>query len=663
MSLNEEQRRAVRHYGKPLLVVAGAGSGKTRTLVHKVEYLIKERGLSPESILCITFTNKAAEEIRERIRKSLGVELPWSGTFHSIALKILRREHKALGLPKNFTVADESDSLQLLKEVLGRLGIKKEPKEVKEELSRTLEGLRDPGGELALINDLYRKALRENSLLDFTDLMVELYNLLQREEIREKYRKLFKYILVDEYQDTNRIQYEILKLLSNGNICVIGDPNQCIYEWREARPENVLSFIEDFRPDILKLERNYRSTENILRVANAILKKSSTGWKELIPLLKGVRGEGKKPEVRRFPDEEEEALWILKKIRELGRDYSYEDFAILVRASFITDVYERTFFRAGIPYQVLGALRFYERAEVKNLIAVLRLVANPSEELSFRRVLEVFVKGVGEKGLEKIRKHYRGNWLRASADSLKKLKGEAALGLYNFLKAISPLYRNPEKYHEGMETFVERVGYLEILKRKYKKDWEERWDNVQEFLKSLKDFYRKAYTLEELLSEVSLSSQEEEKKGVKILTIHSAKGLEFPVVFLPRLEEGILPHRKSLESEKELEEERRLFYVAVTRAKDLLFLTYTKKEGRRPSRFLSDIPKAYLDLSAFRKKKVKYEKELTPNNTLRRGDKVFHRVFGRGTVLAVQGERVKVRFEEGEEKVIHSAFLERLKTL
>jgi len=662
MSLNEEQLKAVKHYGKPLLVVAGAGSGKTRTLVHKVEYLIKERGLPPEGILCITFTNKAAKEIKERIKKSLGVELPWSGTFHSVAFKILKKEHKVLGLKGNFSVADEEDSLRILREVLKKLGIKEEPKEVKEKLSRTLEGLKQPEGSLLLVNELYRKTLRENGLLDFTDLMVELYNLLHIEEIREKYRKLFRYILVDEYQDTNGIQYEILKLLSDKNICVIGDPNQCIYEWREARPENILNFIEDFKPDILKLEINYRSTESILRVANAILKKSTSEWKELIPLLRGKKGEGRKPEVRRFPNEEEEALWIVKKIRELLRDFSYEDFAVLVRASFITDIYERTFFRAGVPYQIIGTVRFYERAEIKNLIAVLRLVANPSEELSFRRILEVFVKGIGERGFEEIKKNFRGNWFKASVDSLKKLKGEASLGLYNLLKAVSPLYKNPENYHEAMKFFVEKSGYSEILKKRYKKDWEERWENVREFLKSLEDFHKKAYTFEELLAEISLSSQEEEKKGVKILTIHSAKGLEFPVVFLPRLEEGILPHRKSLENEKELEEERRLFYVAVTRAKELLFLSYTKKEGRKPSRFLSDIPKAYLDLSAFRKKKVKYEKELIPNNTLKMGDKVFHKVFGRGTVLAVQGERVKVEFEGGEEKIIHSSFLEKLKT-
>ncbi|WP_461829019.1 ATP-dependent helicase, partial [Aquifex sp.] len=603
MSLNEQQKKAVEHFGKPLLVVAGAGSGKTRTLIHKIEYLIREKGIKPDEILCITFTNKAAKEIKERIKKTLGLELEWSGTFHSIAYKILKMEWEEAGLPKDFSVADEKDTSEILKELIKKYGIKEELTQVKEKIAKLKENVNFNPEEDPLIAE-YQTILRKNKLLDFADLMRELYELLKKPHIREKYRKKFRYILVDEYQDTNEIQYEILKLLATDNICVIGDPNQCIYEWRNAKPDNILRFKEEFNADVLKLEYNYRSTKYILDTANAVLQKSQLNWKEFIPLLKSVRGEGEKPYVRRFKDEEEEAVWISRKIKELLGEYEYKDIAILVRVGYITDVLERTLFKAGIPYQVVGTVRFYEKAEIKNLIAVLKLVQNPADELSFKRVIEFFVKGVGEKGLEVIKKHFKGSWLRASKEALKKLNRTGAISLYNFLKAIVPLYKEPEKYHEKLKEFVENVGYYELLKEKYKKDWEERIENVEEFLKSLKDFHIKGYTLEDVLAEIALSSQEEEEgNSVKLMTIHAAKGLEFPVVFIPRLEEGILPYHKSLEDLRKLEEERRLFYVAITRAKDLLFMTYTKKESRKPSRFLSDIPKRLLDLSAFRKKK------------------------------------------------------------
>lgn len=663
MSLNEQQKKAVEHFGKPLLVVAGAGSGKTKTLIHKVEYLIKEKGLRPDEILCITFTNKAAREIKERIKKTLGLELEWSGTFHSIAYKILKMEWEEAGLPKDFSVADERDTSEILKELIKKYGIKEELTQVKEKIAKLKENVNFNPEEEPLIAE-YQTILRKNKLLDFADLMRELYELLKKPHIREKYRKKFRYILVDEYQDTNEIQYEILKLLADNNICVIGDPNQCIYEWRNAKPDNILRFKEEFNADVLKLEYNYRSTRYILETANAVLQKSQLNWKEFIPVLKSVRGEGEKPYVRRFKDEEEEAVWISRKIKELLGEYEYKDIAILVRVGYITDVLERTLFKAGIPYQVVGTVRFYEKAEIKNLIAVLKLVQNPADELSFKRVIEFFVKGVGEKGLEVIRRNFKGSWLRASKEALKRLNRTGAISLYNFLKALVPLYKEPEKYHEKLREFVENSGYYELLKEKYKKDWEERIENVEEFLKSLKDFHAKGYTLEDVLAEIALSSQEEEEgNSVKLMTIHAAKGLEFPVVFIPRLEEGILPYHKSLEDLRELEEERRLFYVAITRAKDLLFMTYTKKENRKPSRFLSDIPKRLLDLSAFRKKKEeKYKEELIPNKSLRAGDRVIHKVFGRGIVLKVEGERAKVRFENGAEKVIHTAFLERLKT-
>jgi len=657
MELNESQRRAVLHFGKPLLIVAGAGSGKTRTLVAKVEHLLKEKGLKPDEILFITFTNKAAREIKERTRNVLGKELQWSGTFHSIALKILKKEAKRAGIEPDFGIADEGDSLRIIKETAKRLKLDKDPEEIKAVISKAKENLTPPPAWVQVLLEEYQETLRKNKLLDFSDLLRELYKLLLDEEIREKYRKKFRYILVDEYQDTNTIQYEIVKLLSDGNVCVVGDPNQCIYEWRDARPDNVLRFIEDFKPDIIKLETNYRSKEPILRVANAILERSKLGWKELIPKLRGVRGEGSPPVVRRFGDEEEEALWVANQIKNLLNTYEPKDIAILVRTAYITDIYERTLLKSGIPYRVVGTLRFYERAEIKNLLAVMRLVQNPSDELAFRRATDFFVKGFGEKSFKVLKENFSDNWLKTASRYLKKLP--SARSLYNFLKAIAPLYKEPHKYPKKLEEFINRIDYESLLKEKFKKDYEERIENVREFIKTLKDFHRQAYTLEDVLSEVMLTASEEEKRNaVSIMTIHASKGLEFPVVFLPRLEEGILPHHKSMNEERTLEEERRLLYVGITRAKDLLYMTYTKKEKRKPSRFLSDIPKSFLDLSAFiKKRKTKYEEILRPNPDVREGVRVRHKVFGTGIVLKVEGERAVVRFKD-HEKVIHTSFLE-----
>jgi len=658
MNLNERQREAVESLGVPLLVVAGAGSGKTRTLVAKLEYLLK-KGFPPERILCITFTNKAAKEIKKRIKERVGAELPWTGTFHSIAYKILRREAKALGLPEDFTVADERDAKELLKELVKKYRLEETPEELFGRLSRIKESLSEPPPETLPLLKEYDRLLRKRRLLDFSDLMRELYRLLSETEAGEKWRRYFLYTLVDEYQDTNEIQYEILKLLAGERVCAVGDPNQCIYEWRDARPDNLLKFVKDFNPKVVKLEVNYRSKEPILRLANAVLAQSSFPLKKLIPVLRGVRGEGEKPFVKGFSDEEEEAVFVAKKIKELLSVYPPEEIAVLVRVSRLTQTFERTFFKAGIPYKVVGTLRFYERAEIKALLSLLKLVYDPSDELAFKRVADFFLKGFGEKSFQKVKERFSGNWLRASLQALKSLPRSSALPLYEFLKAIKPLYDSPERYHQLLPQLLEKLGWEEVLKSRFKKDYEERLENTREFLKSLKDFHRTGYALSEVLSEVALSSEEEEGKGVKIMTIHGAKGLEFSAVFIPRLEEGILPHASALEDPSELEEERRLFYVAVTRAKDRLFLTFTRKDGRKASRFLSEIPRRLLDLSAYRKAS-QYRHQLVPNDSLKAGDEVLHKVFGKGRVLAVDGERATVFFEKNKEtKVIHTAFLKK----
>ncbi len=663
-ALNPAQREVVLHTGSPLLVIAGAGSGKTKTLTHRVGFLIEEKGLSEEEILCITFTNKAAREIGDRVKKFVGKELAWVGTFHSVAYKILREEGNKLGIDSSFTIADERD----VSKVIRLLFHTQDSAYVRSILQRAKEDLAELSSEEREIFEVYQRTLLENKLLDFGDLMYYLHKLLSEyEEVRERWKTKFRAILVDEYQDTNTVQYEILKLLADKDICVVGDPNQCIYEWRYAKPQNILRFIQDFQPKVVKLEYNYRSKAPVIEVANAILRSSKARWRELIPTLRATRGEGEKPLIRRFLNESMEAVWIADEIKKLQGEYSLKDIGILVRVSFITDVIESTLFRANIPYKLLGTVRFYERAEIKALIDFLRIVYNPSDEIAFRRLVENFCRGLGEKSVELIKSISTGNLLQASKNSLKRLSPAKAKALYGLLKLISIPYRNKENYDRAMYELVEEMDYEAYLQDRYPKDYEERIENVREFLRTLKDFRKEGITLEELLKEVSLQSEEEgEENSVKILTIHSAKGLEFPVVFLPRLEEGILPYRDTDKDLDELEEERRLFYVAVTRAMDKLYISYTSnKKDRKPSRFLSDIPKRLLNLEYFRRDKGKapefekrsYRVSLKPKAGIEEGAMVSHRIFGLGRVLRVIGEKAEVDFR-GKVKSIHTAFLE-----
>ncbi len=651
--LNPQQRKIVEHHGKPLLVVAGAGSGKTKTLAHKVEFLLRELLIPEESILCITFTNKAAKEIGERVRKVSGRELPWVGTFHSIAYRILRRK---VGL--NFTVADESDTKSLLRGVMREMGIAYEDYEkVRRMVSRVKEDLGEiRSEELREVFSAYQSALRENGLFDFGDLLFELYNVLLKDErLREDLRRQFRFIIVDEYQDTNTVQYEILRLMAGRDVCVVGDPNQCIYEWRFARPDNIVRFIEDFNPDIVKLETNYRSKGYILSVANSILKKSRAEWRELIPTLVPVRDMGTKPTVRRFESEEEEAIWIGEEIRELLGRYEPGDIAVLVRVSHVTDSVESALFRMRIPFKVVGTLRFYERAEVKNILYFLRFLLNPSDRLAFRRVVTYFVEGIGERTLERLEGTGEESLIRA-LERLQEERGNVRIRY--LLDLCRSLRDNLKNYPEVIRRLLKETPYLEILQKKHRGDLQERLDNVRELIRTSEESLKEGMTLEEFLSEAMLqSSQEEEENTVRIMTVHSAKGLEFSAVFVPRLEEEIFPHRSALEDEDELEEERRLFYVAVTRAKDVLYFSYTKAKGRKPSRFLSEIPKGLLNLEQFRKRRVSYGADLKPNSKVRIGILVNHRVFGIGRVIALEGERATVDFK-GRVKAIHTAFLE-----
>ncbi len=649
-ALNPSQERAVKHFGKPLLIIAGAGSGKTKTLAHKVEFLIKEKGIAPERLLAITFTNKAGKEIKDRVKRVAGVELSWAGTFHSVALRLLRAKGKQVGISTNFSILSEGDRNQIIKKLSQSINTK--PETLKNYLSERFENLREPYDEkLEYALQEYLKALKSMNLLDFSTLMLYTRELLLKSQsIREN----FDFVLVDEFQDTNTVQYEILKLLARENVCVVGDPNQCIYEWRYARPDNILRFKEDFNPDVIKLEYNYRSRPYIIHIANAVLSASNAEWKSLIPTLRPVKEGGQKPTVRRFEREEEEAVWIATKVKELLQSYKPHQIAILVRVGYITEPFERALAGMRIPYKIVGAIRFFERAEIKDVLSFFRVLTNPYDAVSFSRALEVATRGIGEKTLEHILQAGKGNCLAGSQTILKSLPQAKVVELYGFLQKLSRLYKRLEDYPQAIEDFLREINFWDYLRESYK-DAEEREENVKELLRYLRQKHSEGYRLVDVLEEVDfLTEREEEEGAVKISTIHASKGLEFDVVFLPRLEEGILPHEKAKESQEEIEEELRLFYVAITRAKELLFMTYTRNS--KPSRFLSLIPKELLDLSAFAKKKTTYMPELKSLKDFKVGDRVLHEIFGEGVILAIEDSKALVEFKAGR-KSIHTAFL------
>ncbi len=648
--LNPSQERAVRHFGRPLLIVAGAGSGKTKTLAHKVEFLVAEKGISPERILAITFTNKAGKEIKERVKKVVGVDLPWAGTFHSVALRLLRSKGKEVGVSPSFSLLSEGDRNQLVKKLSQQAGIK--PESFKAYMADRLEDLKEAYDQrLEGLLQEYLSLLREMNLMDFSGLMWYTKELLKR---RPSVAEAFDFILVDEFQDTNTVQYEIIRLLARENVCAVGDPNQCIYQWRYARPDNILRFKEDFKPDVIKLEYNYRSASYIIHIANAVLLASSAPWKDLIPTLRPTKEGGQKPLVRRFEKEEEEAIWIATKIKELLQSYKPSQIAILVRVGYITESLERALANMRIPYKVVGAVRFFERAEIKDALSFFRVLLNPRDSLSFSRALQVATRGIGEKTVELIVQAGKGNCLVGSQVILKSLPQAKAIELYGFLQKLSKLQKNLQDYPQALEDFLREVDFWQYLSASYK-DAQEREENVKELIRYLRQKHVEGYSLKDVLEEVDfLMEREEEEGSVRIMTIHASKGLEFEVVFLPRLEEGILPHEKSKESTEELEEELRLFYVAITRAKDILFMSYTKTS--KPSRFLSYIPKELLDLSAFLKKKTSYMPELKSVKAYKVGERVLHELFGEGVVVALEDSKAVVEFKGGR-KSIHTAFL------
>jgi len=581
--LNPTQQEAVTFGEGPLLILAGAGSGKTRALTYRAAYLIQEKGISPDNILLVTFTNKAANEMKERLKKLIGEIPPFTSTFHSFCARLLRKEGKALGIPSNYSIYDESDQLETIKLAMIKIDIPtKEYKpasilntisQAKNELISAMEYPQYAQGHfqeaVARVYLTYQKLLKDYQALDFDDLLFETVRLFQKEKpVLKKYQNHFQHLLIDEYQDTNQAQYTLTKLLASKwrNLCVVGDASQAIYGWRGANYRNLMNLKNDF-PEltIVNLERNYRSTQNILSAANEVIKKNTRH-----PILKlWTKNEpGEKVVIFEAGNELEEAQYIINTIVSQGGNYS--DYVVLYRTNAQSRVIEEAFLHAGLPYILVGGTRFYERKEIKDCLAYLRLLANPKDMASYKRIQKL-----GKRRLKKF------------MDFTEKFDKE------KYASKLTTL--------EILDKVLKATDYLELYDKKDEKDLA-RLENIKELRSVATEFPQ----IESFLENVALVQQEylpqrpikdQPKNAVTLMTAHAAKGTEFPVVFIVGLEEGLFPHSRSMMDKEELEEERRLCYVGMTRAKNKLHLIYTRQRlyfGQRsinpPSRFLADIP-------------------------------------------------------------------------
>ena len=611
--LNPQQKEALRHSSGPLLVFAGAGSGKTKVIAHKYSYLLKTKKLRPDSIFTVTFTNKAADEMKERITALLEKDMhsAWIGTFHSQCNRILRQEIHSLDYKNNFSIYDEDDRCNLVRHILKDFkiyealykGIVSRISYLKASLINPEEFLSTGDGfgfdeKLAKVYVRYQDELKRSNALDFDDLIMVTVNLFQQnQKLLEKYQKKFSYILVDEFQDTNFAQYQLLKLLASGHkkICVVGDDDQSIYKFRGANVNNILNFEKDFPgAKLIKLEQNYRSTEHILKVSSAVIARN---LKRKNKRLWTKNGKGEKVHYCWLNTYDDEAKYIAKIIKEhyLKGIYAYRDFGVFYRVNLQSRVIEDALRNEGLPYRVVGSISFYKRKEIKDIAAYMRLALNHGDNVSFRRIINVPPRGIGAAALSKIELEGKKKSLPLFDAMKSLLRGDHFASsvkekLTDFVKKIehfsSAKYKTPA---DMIKNIFEKTGYKETLA-------EERVKHVEELIASAE-----GKDINEFLNRISLVTQMDEARNgdcVSLMTLHNAKGLEFPIVFISGLEEGVLPYCKALDREDEIAEERRLLYVGMTRAKEVLWLTgaskrklYAKIQNQEPSRFLKDIPK------------------------------------------------------------------------
>ena len=626
--LNNKQKEAVLATEGPCLVIAGAGSGKTKVLTHKIAYLIEENGVKPWNILAITFTNKAANEMKERIAKLIG-EISndmWVGTFHAICVRILRKYIDRVGYSKDFVIFDTSDQKTLIKQCIKNLnlddkiftdrGVIAEISNAKNEMLTPTQYSLKTNGELrkqkiAQIYEIYQKKLKENNALDFDDIInTTIQILIENPDVLEYYSEKFKYVLVDEYQDTNKAQFTLITLLSGryGNITVVGDNDQGIYSFRGADITNILNFEKDFPgTKIIKLEQNYRSSKAILDAANAVIKHNEKKYEKNLWTEKEG---GKLPTVSRLENEYEEANYIVEQVNRLKREeyYKYSDFTVLYRTNAQSRAIEDILRREDIPYKIIGGLKFYERKEIKDAIAYLRLIHNPADNLSLQRIINEPKRGIGQTSMEKIENLAMANGI-SMYEVIKNAEqyglNKVYLNSREFVQTIEELSAKKDTtlVSNLLKEVLSKTGYTKALELENTAQAESRIENLDEFLTVAMEFEEESAenTLAEFLESITLSSDidgmEETEDSVTLMTLHSAKGLEFPVVFLVGMEEGLFPSYRSIGEQRELEEERRLCYVGITRAKEHLFLTCARQRTifgstscNKISRFIEEIP-------------------------------------------------------------------------
>ena len=709
--LNPEQRAAVETTEGPLLVVAGAGSGKTRVLTHRIAYLIGICGITPESILAVTFTNKAAGEMRERVYKLLGLQTEnvWLSTFHSACVRILRRDIGHLGRSRGFVIYDESDSLGVVKEALRRHGLESGSHEARH-MSWHLDQWKNKGvlpaqaaeqaadldaERAAEVYAVYQRLLADANALDFGDLLLQTTLLFDRfPEVLRHYQRRWQYILVDEYQDTNRVQYQLVIQLAaeHRNLCVVGDPDQSIYAWRGADIRNILDFERDFdNARIVQLERNYRSTQRILTGASAVVEHNQSRREKR---LLTERGQGERIRFYESRDERDEAQNVVRKILEEAREEGrpYGRVAVFYRTNAQSRPIEEELLKYDIPYVVVGGVRFYDRAEVKDALAYLRLTLNPSDGVALRRIVNRPARGIGKTTLSRVEVIAAERGV-ALLEGLRLFAEDGAAGrtrrnIASFLGLIESLSlevigRNPA---EALSTILDRSGYRRQLEREGTAEAEARLENLRELEAGAEEFEAanqgladdERSILELFIDQVALVSDLDEADmrddRVSLMTVHSAKGLEFPVVFLVGMEEGIFPHASSSRDDAALEEERRLCYVGMTRAMERLTLTWARKRRRfgsqsfaRPSRFLREIPASLVDgfgsrrregdgVSGGRSLDYSYDQSGEESSGVSPGVRVRHPIFGSGSVLAVVGaggdQKLRIRFDGVGDKTV-----------
>jgi len=675
--LNPVQREAVTHGQGPLLVVAGAGSGKTRVLTHRIAYLIRERRESPFSILAITFTNKAAGEMKERVGQLVGERLGqamWVMTFHSACARILRAEGKRLGFTSAFTIYDSSDSERLIALIEKDLEVDTRrftPRQVAHLIGKAKDELIDEemyaehvGNFLErLVSDVYKeyqRRLRQANAMDFDDLILNVVHLWRLfPDVLETYRNRFRHVLVDEFQDTNGAQYRMATLLAerDRNICVVGDLDQSIYAFRGADFRNVLRFEEDF-PDarVITLEQNYRSTQTILSAANAVIennqmRKPKNLWTEYAggELITRYHAE----------NEHDEAAWVAREIeslRELG-GYTYGDVALFYRTNAQSRVLEEVLIRFGVPYRVIGNVRFYERKEIKDALAYLRVIANPTDEVSLRRIINVPKRGIGDQTVAALERFATEADIpiaeaidRADETELSGRARSAVADVSGLLAGLREMHERGAPPDEILEAVLERSGYVAELEAERTIEAAGRVENLKEFLGVAREFAEAdpEAGLQPFLERVALVSEADEivddEGTVTLMTLHNAKGLEFKVVFMTGLEDGVFPHIRAMTEPTELEEERRLAYVGITRARERLYLTHAWSRSlwggssyNPPSRFLSEIPQELVRLIGAEESEEAQPAPAPPVLSLAVGDSVFHDKWGKGVVVEVAG--------------------------